>query len=164
MNGVIEPAPVLERAALRDWREGFPRERGPLVLTNGCFDLLHTGHVTYLMQARRLGGFLLVAVNGDASVRALKGEGRPVNSAADRCAVLAALRCVDAVVVFEEERATGVIEEVRPDIYVKGGDYTPETLHPAEASALRQVGARVEIVSLVPGRSTTLTLQRMRGA
>lgn len=158
---MIRNAPVLEMAQLRTWRETFPADKGPLVLTNGCFDLLHPGHVTYLTQARNLGGFLLVAVNADASVRELKGPSRPVNPAEDRCAVLAGLRCVDAVVIFEEPRVTRVIDAVRPDVYAKGGDYTLETLDAGEAAALRACGARIELVSLVPGKSTTATLARM---
>jgi rfaE bifunctional protein nucleotidyltransferase chain/domain len=159
---MITPAPILERSELATWRQSLPAEQGPLVLTNGCFDLLHPGHVTYLTQARNLGGFLIVAVNADASVRALKGPARPIHTAADRCAVLAGLRCVDALVVFEEPRVTGVIEEVRPDIYAKGGDYTLETLDPGEAAALRACGARVELLSLVPGKSTSSTLARLQ--
>jgi rfaE bifunctional protein nucleotidyltransferase chain/domain len=158
---VICVAPIIKHSELSAWRAALPRTSGPLVLTNGCFDLLHSGHVHYLTEARNLGGCLLVAVNDDDSVRALKGNGRPVNSAADRCAVLAALRAVDAVTIFSGKRMTSVIHEVRPDIYVKGGDYTPETLDAGEGAALREVGARIEILSLVPGKSTTNTLARL---
>ena len=110
---------------------------GRLVLTNGCFDLLHVGHVRYLEQARELGDFLAVAVNGDESVRTLKGPGRPLNSAADRAEVLAALACVDFVTVFPAVRATEVITAVRPAIYVKGGDYSPESLNSEERASCR---------------------------
>lgn len=133
-----------------------------LVLTNGCFDLLHTGHVRYLRQARELGDALLVAVNSDRSVRELKGPERPLNGEADRAEVLAALRCVDHVTVFDDLRVSGVIRALRPAVYAKGGDYTPETLDPGERAALAEVGAEIRLVSLVPGRSTTSLLERAR--
>lgn len=131
-----------------------------LVFTNGCFDLLHVGHTRYLQQARALGDALVVAVNGDESVRALKGPTRPINTEDDRAEVLAALACVDHVTIFHEERVAGVIREVRPHLYVKGGDYTLETLHPDEVAALREAGAELRILPLVPGKSTTATLRR----
>lgn len=134
----------------------------PLVFTNGCFDLLHVGHVRYLQGARALGSALAVALNGDASVRALKGEGRPVNGENDRAEVLAALECVDYITIFPSVRATEVIREVRPEIYVKGGDYTPESLHPEERAALDEAETRIEIMALVPGKSTTATLARCK--
>lgn len=131
-----------------------------LVFTNGCFDLLHVGHVRYLQQARALGDALVVAVNGDASVRALKGPTRPINSEQDRAEVLAGLECVDFVVLFHTERATGVVSEIRPHIYAKGGDYTVATLDPGERAALEAAGTRIEILPLVPGKSTTATLAK----
>ncbi len=133
-----------------------------LVLTNGCFDLLHTGHVRYLEQARALGDALIVAVNSDRSVRELKGPERPLNGELDRAEVLAALRCVDHVTVFDDKRVTGVIKALCPAIYAKGGDYTLETLDPGERSALEEAGATIMLVSLVPGRSTTGILERAR--
>ncbi len=131
------------------------------MLTNGVFDLLHVGHVRYLERARELGEFLAVAVNGDESVRALKGAGRPLNPAADRAEVLAALACVDFVTIFLAARATDVIVAVRPAIYVKGGDYTPESLNAEERAALHDVGAKIEILPLVPGKSTSAIVERM---
>lgn len=137
------------------------REQGRvLVFTNGCFDLLHVGHTRYLQEARALGDALVVAVNGDESVRALKGPTRPINTEDDRAEVLAALACVDHVTVFHEERVAAVIREVCPHLYVKGGDYTLETLHPEEVAALRETGAELRILPLVPGKSTTATLRR----
>jgi D-glycero-beta-D-manno-heptose 1-phosphate adenylyltransferase len=133
-----------------------------LVLTNGCFDLLHVGHVRYLQQARELGDFLAVAVNGDASVRSLKGTGRPMNSAEDRAEVLAGLECVDFVTIFPEMRATRVIEALRPAIYAKGGDYTLERLDPEEVAALKNVGAEIRTLPLVPGKSTSSLIERIR--
>jgi rfaE bifunctional protein nucleotidyltransferase chain/domain len=134
-----------------------------LVFTNGCFDLLHVGHVRYLQAARRCGDALAVALNGDTSVRTLKGPTRPINCEADRAEVLAGLECVDFVVCFHTPRVDAVIRQVRPAIYVKGGDYTLETLDPDERAALESVGARIEIVGLVPGKSTTAVVQKMAG-
>lgn len=133
-----------------------------LVLTNGCFDLLHVGHVRYLQEAAELGDCLAVALNGDESVRALKGPGRPLNRADDRAEVLAALECVDLVTIFPAVRATAVIEAVRPAIYVKGGDYTLESLEPEEVAALKKIGAEIKTLPLVPGKSTTGLIERMR--
>jgi rfaE bifunctional protein nucleotidyltransferase chain/domain len=141
------------------------RERGrELVFTNGCFDLLHVGHVRYLAAARALGDALLVAINGDESVRALKGEGRPLNREADRAEVIAALASVDYVVVFPEVRATALLEKVRPAIYVKGGDYTTESLHAEERSALERMGTEIRILPFEAGHSTSRLLEKMKGA
>ncbi len=132
-----------------------------LVFTNGCFDLLHVGHVRYLQAARALGDALVVAVNGDASVRALKGPSRPINSEGDRAKVIAALACVDFVTIFHTERVTDVVREIRPQVYAKGGDYTVKSLNPEEVAALREVGSEIRILPLVPGKSTTSTLERL---
>ena len=132
-----------------------------LVLTNGCFDLLHVGHVRYLKQARELGDFLAVAVNGDASVRSLKGAGRPLISAEDRAEVLAALEFVDFVTVFPDLRATAVIKATRPAIYVKGGDYTLESLDAEEVAALKAAGVEIKTLPLVPGKSTSKLIERI---
>jgi len=142
--------------------ERFRASGKRLVFTNGCFDLLHVGHVRYLQAARALGDALLVAVNGDASVRALKGPTRPINCEADRAEVLAALGCVDYVTVFHTERVTELVRTVRPQVYAKGGDYTVESLNPEERKALKEVGAEIRILPLVPGKSTTATLGRMK--
>jgi rfaE bifunctional protein nucleotidyltransferase chain/domain len=133
-----------------------------LVLTNGCFDLLHTGHVRYLQHARALGDALLVAVNSDLSIRELKGPERPLNRARDRAEVLAALRSVDHVSIFEGKRVTEVIRAVRPAVYAKGGDYTLETLDPEERASLEEVGAEIKLLPLVPGKSTTSLLERAK--
>ena len=132
-----------------------------LVLTNGCFDLLHTGHVRYLQQARAQGDALLVAVNSDRSVQELKGPTRPLNSEQDRAEVLAALRCVDHVTIFDDLRVTEVIRKLRPMIYAKGGDYTIETLDPNERCALEESGAEIKILPLVPNRSTTRLIKKI---
>jgi D-glycero-beta-D-manno-heptose 1-phosphate adenylyltransferase len=133
-----------------------------VVLTNGCFDLLHAGHVRYLQAARALGEALVVAINGDDSVRALKGEGRPLNTERDRAEIVAALECVSYVVIFPEVRAAGLLEKVRPSIYVKGGDYTPATLHPEERAALEKIGAEIRILPFQPGYSTSALIERMK--
>src|SRR5438034_8490850 len=114
-----------------------------LVATNGCFDLLHVGHVRYLQAARALGDALAVGLNGDQSVRELKGIGRPVNNESDRAEVLAALECVDFVTIFPEKRATRFIEAARPAIYVKGGDYSSDRRNAEEQVLLREIGAEV---------------------
>ena len=153
---------ILSLAEMRKRGEEIRQAGQKMVLTNGCFDLLHVGHVRYLQEARRLGDFLVVAVNGDKSVRKLKGANRPINAAEDRAEILAALECVDFVTTFPEPRVTAVIEALRPAIYVKGGDYTAETLDPEEVAALRKVGAEVRTLRLVPGKSTSAIIQRMK--
>ncbi len=137
------------------------REAGEcIVLTNGCFDVLHAGHVRCLTQARALGDRLIVGLNSDGSVRSIKGPDRPVNGEADRAFVLAALSCVDYVTVFDETTPRHLIELVRPDVYVKGGDYADHGI--PEESLVTALGGRVEILDLVPGRSTTALLERVR--
>ncbi|MGB8342662.1 MAG: adenylyltransferase/cytidyltransferase family protein [Chthoniobacterales bacterium] len=153
---------ILTLAELTTRAEEIRANRRRLVLTNGCFDLLHVGHVRYLQQAAELGDVLVVAVNGDESVRSLKGCGRPLNSEEDRAEVLAALECVDFVVIFPEVRATRVIEALRPAIYVKGGDYTLESLDPEEVAALKKAGAEIKTLPLIPEKSTSRLIERMR--
>lgn len=141
------------------------REAGrKLVFTNGCFDLLHVGHVRYLAAARAMGDVLAVGVNGDESVRALKGANRPINNERDRAEVLAALESVDFVTIFPDVRATRLLGMVRPAVYVKGGDYTPETLNPEERAILDQVGAEIRIIPFEPGYSTSRVIQRLGAA
>jgi len=144
------------------YRESLEEEGRRLVFTNGCFDILHVGHVRYLNEARGLGDALCVAINDDASVRKLKGPRRPINSAGHRAEVLLGLSAVDRVVVFSEERATNAIRAVKPHLYVKGGDYTVDSLNLEEREALNDVGAQIEILQLVEGQSTTDTLEKMR--
>lgn len=132
-----------------------------LVFTNGCFDLLHVGHVRYLQAARSRGDLLAVALNGDASVKALKGPSRPINPELDRAEVLAALGCVDFVVLFHTPRVSELIRIIRPQLYVKGGDYTVDALDSGERQALEEVGAKIEILQLVPGKSTTAVIHRL---
>ncbi len=131
-----------------------------IVLTNGCFDVLHRGHTAYLNQAKRLGDVLVVAINSDDSVRRLKGEDRPINPVHDRASVLAALSCVDYVTVFETDTPIPLIERIRPDVFAKGGDYTIDSL--PETSVVRGYGGQVRILDYVPDHSTTAMVERMR--
>jgi D-beta-D-heptose 7-phosphate kinase/D-beta-D-heptose 1-phosphate adenosyltransferase len=140
------------------WRAGVA---GPLVFTNGVFDLLHPGHVDVLVGARRQGDALIVGLNSDASVRRLKGPERPVRSEAERAYVLAALETVDAVVVFGQDTPLELVRTVRPDIIVKGGDYTPDTV--VGALEVQAWGGRVVIIPLTPGQSTTSIIHKLRG-
>jgi len=135
-----------------------------LVVTNGCFDLLHLGHVRYLQAARKLGDALAVGLNGDRSVSKLKGNGRPINNESDRAEILAALSCVDFVSVFPEMRATRLIRAAQPAIYAKGGDYTSESLDVEERAAVQRVGAKTVILPLVRGKSTSQLIQRVTGS
>jgi len=133
-----------------------------IVATNGCFDLLHAGHVHYLQAARALGDVLAVGINGDRSVRELKGDGRPINNEKDRAEVLAALACVDLVTIFPQLRASQFISASMPAIYVKGGDYTSKTLNVEERAVLKKIGAQIRILPFEKGYSTSLLLERLR--
>ncbi len=133
---------------------------GRLCFTNGCFDLLHPGHVMYLEDARALGDFLVVGLNSDASVARLKGAGRPLQDEASRAAVLLGLRSVDAVVRFSEDTPLELIQALRPDILVKGGDYTPDTVVGREV--VEAGGGRVVILPFIPGHSTSRIEERVR--
>ena len=146
------------------WRQRAQREGRRVVLTNGVFDLLHTGHLFYLQKARSLGDALIIALNADASVRALKGPARPVQSEEQRAYALGALACVDAVVIFREPRLTGEIRALKPDVYCKAGDYTLEKLNPEERKALQEVGAQIEFLPFLPGFSTTQLIARIKAA
>lgn len=146
-------------------REDLPVRLGalarPMVFTNGVFDILHRGHVTYLAQARALGASLVLGLNSDASARQLgKGPDRPLNAESDRACVLAALQSVDLVVLFDEPTPCALLEEIRPDIYVKGGDYDIETLE--ETRLVRRWGGRAQALSFVDGYSTTALVRRIR--
>jgi rfaE bifunctional protein nucleotidyltransferase chain/domain len=153
---------ILSLPELAERARAIREQNHRLVLTNGCFDLLHVGHVRYLEAARALGDFLAVAVNDDASVRELKGAGRPITPAEERAEILAALECVDFVNIFAGPRATQVIEAVGPAIYAKGGDYTIDDLNAEEVAALKSVGARIEILPIVLGKSTSRIVKKLR--
>ncbi len=159
----FEPlAKIMDWSGASAWREA-PRVAGrSVVFTNGVFDLLHPGHVDVLVGARRLGGALVVGLNSDASVRRLKGPERPVRSENDRAYVLAALAAVDAVVIFHEDTPLELIRALRPDVLVKGGDYSESTI--VGAADVRSWGGSVEVVPLTAGHSTTSIIQRLRGS
>ena len=146
---------------LTAWREAVRHAGRQLVVTNGCFDLLHLGHVTYLETARNQGDLLLVGVNADAAVKALKGQGRPVNAENDRALVLAALESVSAVTIFPDKTATEFLRRAKPDIYVKGADYTLQTMNQEERQVVESAGGKVMLLSFVEGRSTTATLKKL---
>ncbi len=149
---------VMDWAAAAAWRQGLA---GPVVFTNGVFDLLHPGHIDVLDGARRQGTALIVGLNSDASVRRLKGPTRPVRSTAERALVLAGLESVDAVVVFEEDTPLSLVQRLLPDVIVKGGDYSPETIVGADIVTAR--GGRVVVIPLVAGQSTTSIIEKLRG-
>lgn len=153
---------ILNEASFEAWRNGLRRQGRKLVVTNGCFDILHAGHVSYLESARSHGDALLIGMNGDESVRQLKGEGRPLNCAEDRACVLAALECVSGVFVFPEVRATHFLGMAKPDIYVKGGDYTLETLDQDERRTVEGCGGRIVFIPFLPGRSTTGLVKKIQ--
>jgi D-glycero-beta-D-manno-heptose 1-phosphate adenylyltransferase len=152
---------ILRLDELPAWRANLRKAGRRLVVTNGCFDLLHAGHVNYLGNARDRGDALLIGLNGDDSVRQLKGPGRPVNTEADRAVVLAALGCVDAVCVFPEKSAARFLAVAQPDIYVKGGDYTLESLNQEERQNVERAGGQIVIVPFLPGKSTTALLEKI---
>ena len=153
---------VLDRqqisAQVREWREAGET----VVFTNGCFDILHVGHIKTLTRAKSEGSKLVVGVNSDSSVQRLKGPTRPVNPEHDRAQLLAALRCVDAVVIFEEDTPIELLEVVRPHVHVKGGDYQVDDL--PEKEVVEKHGGRIVIIGLVPGRSTTNLIQKTQKA
>ena len=131
-----------------------------VVFTNGCFDILHAGHVTYVEAAKAQGDVLVLGLNTDESVRRLKGPERPINSELDRAKVVGALKAVDYVVLFGEQTAEAVIAEVKPDVYVKGGDYTLDTL--PEAKIVQSYGGKVAFIDMVEGRSTTNIINKIK--
>jgi rfaE bifunctional protein nucleotidyltransferase chain/domain len=152
---------ILTREQLPAWRAALRTAGRKLVVTNGCFDLLHRGHVTYLETAREQGDLLLVGVNSDASVRELKGPDRPINAEADRAFVLAALQAVDAVCIFTDRTALGFLASLEPDVYVKGGDYTIDTINQEERQWVERSGGKVVVVGGVPGKSTSGLLEKI---
>jgi D-glycero-beta-D-manno-heptose 1-phosphate adenylyltransferase len=152
---------ILTWEDLPAWRAKVRAQGRKLVVTNGCFDILHLGHVTYLEHARQQGDLLLVGINSDASVGELKGPGRPVNTEHDRAAVVAALQCVDAVCIFADRSALNFLIRSEPDIWVKGGDYTLESVNQEERRAVESRGGAVRILPVVKGKSTTALLEKL---
>ena len=130
-----------------------------VVFTNGCFDILHVGHVRYLQKTKSFADYSMVLLNSDKSVRSIKGPTRPINNESDRAEVLCALACVDYVVLFDEDSPANLIDEIKPDVYTKGADYTMETL--PEADIMRKNNIKVEFITFVEGKSTTKTIEKM---
>ena len=147
-------------AEVAELAAGARRAGQRVVFTNGVFDVLHVGHARYLAEARALGDVLIVGLNSDASTRAIKGEARPIVPQAEREELLLALRCVDAVVVFDEPTADTVLDAIKPDLYVKGGDYAGEG--PPEAPTVRRYGGQVRTLQLVEGHSTSDLVETIR--
>jgi D-beta-D-heptose 7-phosphate kinase/D-beta-D-heptose 1-phosphate adenosyltransferase len=154
------PIMIIPRHELASLIDQLRAEGKRIVFTNGCFDILHRGHVEYLAAARQLGDVLIVGLNSDASIRRLKGPDRPINPQDDRAAVLDGLRSVDIVTIFEEDTPAQLIAIVEPDVLVKGGDYTEATV--VGADVVRARGGRVVIVPLLEGRSTSALIARIR--
>ncbi|MEM9400165.1 MAG: adenylyltransferase/cytidyltransferase family protein [Verrucomicrobiota bacterium] len=157
MNQIISPED------LSSWRKHIRQSGQRLVATNGCFDILHIGHIRYLTSAKKLGDLLIVALNDDASVQELKGPTRPINPVHDRAEVLVALEAVDVVTIFSGKRCNAFLEAAQPDIYVKGGDYKGvEDLDQSEVQSIRKYGGEIKLLDLIPGRSTSGIIEKMK--
>jgi len=148
---------IIKREGIEDFKKSI--EGKTLVATNGCFDILHIGHLRYLKAARALGDYLIVCLNSDGSVRAIKGDTRPINPEDERAELLCALECVDFVLIFEEENAVQVLSEIKPQIYVKGADWANKPL--PEAKVIQKGGGRIEFIEFVDGHSTTKIIEKM---
>ncbi len=133
-----------------------------VVATNGCFDILHVGHVRYLQKTKSFADYSIVLLNSDKSVRSIKGPERPINNENDRAEILCALSCVDYVVLFDEDSPRDLLDEIKPDVYTKGADYTMETL--PEADIMKKNHTRVEFIDFVQGKSTTNTIEKMKNS
>ncbi len=150
---------IIDRKNSAQFCDELRRKNKKIVFTNGCFDIIHAGHVRYLTAAKNFGDILIVGLNTDESVRRLKGNSRPINNQNDRAEVLSGLKAVDYVIFFGEATAEQLISEIKPDIYVKGGDYTLKTL--PEAKIVQNYGGRVEFINLVAGKSTTNLIEKI---
>ena len=148
---------LVQREDLRALIDTIHHAGKTVVTTNGCFDILHVGHVRYLEKTKTFGDYLIVLLNSDKSVKSIKGPSRPVNNEMDRAEILSALRCVDYVVLFDEDSPRNLLDEMKPDVYTKGADYTMETL--PEADIMKKNGTRVEFIDFVEGKSTTKTIE-----
>jgi rfaE bifunctional protein nucleotidyltransferase chain/domain len=152
---------ILTVDSLVTWRQALRNEGRTLAVTNGCFDILHAGHVNYLQSARNEADALLVGVNSDRSTRELKGAHRPIHTEEDRAAILAALESVNGVFIFDELLATSFLRTAMPDVYVKGGDYTVDDLPTEERAAVNELGGRVVVLGHVPGKSSSDLARRI---
>jgi rfaE bifunctional protein nucleotidyltransferase chain/domain len=153
---------IMSVGEAREWRNSLRSSGRLLVFTNGCFDLLHRGHVEYLIQARQCGGALLIALNSDASVKNLKDTTRPLNNENDRAFMLAAFYFVDAIVIFNEPRCANLIAALSPDIYVKGGDYDITNINSDEKRALLDAGTQIKFIKFIDGYSTSSLIGKIK--
>ncbi len=153
---------VLRRENVAEFVHNLQKSGKTIVATNGCFDILHVGHVRYLQKTKTFADYSIVLLNSDKSVRSIKGEGRPINNENDRAEILCALSCVDYVVLFDEDSPRNLLDEIKPDVYTKGADYNMETL--PEADIMIKNGTRVEFISFVEGKSTTGTIEKMKNS
>lgn len=151
---------LIKQSELNDLLKKLRAEGKTIVTTNGCFDILHVGHVRYLEKTKSYADILIVALNSDKSVRSIKGENRPINNENDRAEVLSALKSVDYVVLFDEDSPIDLLLQIKPDVYTKGADYTVETL--PEAKKILEIGTKIEFISFVEGKSTTSIIDKMR--
>jgi rfaE bifunctional protein nucleotidyltransferase chain/domain len=154
-------AKILTADTLPAWREALRAEGRTLAATNGCFDILHAGHVNYLQSARNEAEALIVGLNSDRSIAELKGPDRPIHTEADRAAVIAALESVDAVYIFDELRATNFLQITHPDVYIKGGDYTIDQLPAEERAIIQAQGGNIIVLGHLPGKSSTEIAKRI---
>ena len=150
---------LINRENIRSFVEKLQAGGKTVVVTNGCFDILHVGHVRYLQKTKTFADYSIVLLNSDKSVKAIKGESRPINPELNRAEILCALSCVDFVVLFDENSPADLIDEIKPDVYTKGADYTMETL--PEADIMRKNNIRVEFISFVEGQSTTNIINKI---
>lgn len=151
---------VIDRKNIGNLVTTLKAEGKKIVFTNGCFDILHIGHVRYLNEAKALGDILILGLNSDSSVKSLKGSNRPINNESDRAEVLSALKAIDYVVIFDEKTAENIVGEVKPDIYAKGGDYSIDTL--PEAKIVAEHGGKTVLLQLVDGKSSTNIINRCK--
>ena len=152
---------IISRENIADFVDKLHKSGKTVVATNGCFDILHVGHVRYLQKTKSFADYSIVLLNSDKSVRSIKGPTRPINSENDRGEILCALSCVDYVVMFDEDSPRNLLDEIKPDVYTKGADYSMETL--PEADIMRKNGTKVEFIEFVQGKSTTATIEKMKG-
>ena len=150
---------LIEREKLKSLIDDIHSKGKTVVMTNGCFDILHVGHVRYLEKTKSFADYLIVLINSDKSVRSIKGPARPINNELDRAEILSALRCVDYVVLFDEDSPRNILDEMKPDVYTKGADYTMDTL--PEADIMKKNNIRVEFIEFVKGKSTTKIIEKI---
>jgi len=151
---------LIDRMKISEIATGLKAKGKKIVFTNGCFDILHVGHVRYLKEAKALGDILILGLNSDCSVKSLKGSNRPINNESDRAEVLSALKAIDYVVIFDEKTAENIVGEVKPDIYAKGGDYSIDTL--PEAKIVAEHGGKTVLLQLVDGKSSTNIINKCK--